>query len=278
MSLWLLVVVVIGGAVGQFIDAVGGMGFGAFSSTVLIAAGVPPAVAVLTVNLAKIGSGLLSGGAHWRFGNVRWGWVVPLLAPGLVGAVFGALLLTGLPEEVARLWVPGVLLAMGMLILFRFLSVRPDVTPAAGASQDWVSDVPQGFWATSWRALADAFSHVSLMVIGFLAGTLNAVSGAFGPFATPSVILAKGGHPRYAVGTVNFVEFFVASTVSATLLLRLDWGAFHWQLPLALMVGGVVTAPFGAYLSRRLPLRVHGAVVGVLLIGINLTSILRAIV
>jgi len=267
--------VVIAGATGSFIDSVVGLGFGAFSSSIMVAGGILPATVVATVNLAKVGTGLFSGMAHWRFGNVRWNWVLPLAIPGIAGGISGAMLLTHLPQEVARVLVPWILLAMGILMLRRFLFISVRGFQVAGGSHEASTALSQGKWHEAWQAWTRVLSNVWLCSIGFVAGFLNALSGAFGPFATSSVLLLKRGHPRFAIGTVNFVEFFVAGAIAVTLLWQLNWGSFRWGLPLALMSGSVLTAPLGAYLSRRIPARSLGVVVGSALIVVNLWSILK---
>ena len=104
---------------------------------------------------------------------------------------------------------------------------------------------------------------------------MNGLSGAFGPFVTSAVVMRHKGHPRFAIGTVNFVEFFVAGAISITILSQIPWHLFHWSLPLALTVGSLVTAPLGAYLSRHLPARAVGVVVGLTLIALNTWSLIR---
>jgi uncharacterized membrane protein YfcA len=275
LGLWLLVIA--GGAVGQFVDTVAGMGFGAFSGSFMIAGGVLPAVVVATVNLAKIGSGLFSGAAHWRFGNIHWSWVVPLAVSGVLGGVVGALLLTHLPSDISRFWVPGLLLIMGLLLLRRFLFVALEVPRVAGASQEWTAPAPATLWEKVAYRWSGASAAIQLAAIGVMGGILNGVSGAYGPFTTSSVLLARGGHPRYAIGSVNLAEFFVAGAVAFTILTQIDWGEFQWQLPLALIIGSIVTAPIGAYLSKHLPARLLGILVGVALIGVNVSSIVRGV-
>ena len=89
------------------------------------------------------------------------------------------------------------------------------------------------------------------------------------------MLLKQGEHPRFAVGTVSFVEVFVAGAVSITLLLRIPSGTWHWGLPIALIAGSVVTAPFGAYLSKHLPAKLVGVLIGFVLITLNVWSLTR---
>ena len=57
----------------QLVDGALGMAYGATSTTLLLSAGLAPAVASGTVHLAEIGTCLASGTAHWRFGNTSTG-------------------------------------------------------------------------------------------------------------------------------------------------------------------------------------------------------------
>nr|WP_260859601.1 sulfite exporter TauE/SafE family protein [Streptomyces cupreus] len=77
------------------------MAYGVTSTTLLLAMGTNPAAASATVHLAEIGTTLMSGAAHWRFGNVDWKVVAKIGVPGAVGAFLGATVLSRLSTEVA---------------------------------------------------------------------------------------------------------------------------------------------------------------------------------
>ena len=277
MSVLILMTAVVAGAAGQLVDAMAGMGFGVLASSIMVAGGVSPVLVVSIVNAAKVGSGLASGLSHWRFGNIQWSWVAPLAIAGIAGGVAAALMLTRLPLGATRLGVPVVLLAMGVLLLRRYVLGIRLLPRVAGGSIDEVAVAPQGLWPSRVGAAVLAHPTVRLAGIGVVAGALNGVSGAFGPFATTAVMLSSTKHPRYAIGTVNFVEFFVAVAISATLFLQLGLSGFPWQLTLALVAGSLVTAPLGAFVSRHIPARFLGLIVGITLIGINVWSIARAL-
>jgi uncharacterized membrane protein YfcA len=102
----------------QLVDGSLGMAHGVTSTTLLLAIGTNPAAASATVHLAEIGTGLLSGLSHWRFGNVDWKVVAKIGVPGAIGAFVGAQVLAGLSTEVAG-----------------DRSVRPPSWPAAGWSR-----------------------------------------------------------------------------------------------------------------------------------------------
>src|SRR3989304_3068185 len=99
-----------------------------------------------------------------------------------------------------------------------------------------------------------------------VAGFLNALSGAYGPFATSAVMLTARSKPYVAVGTVSLAGFLVASAVVPPFLSTGGLQAFSWGLALALTLGGAITAPLAAYACRRLPPRMLIFGVGLALI------------
>ena len=256
LGVWLLVI--LAGAIGQFVDSAVGMGFGVLASSFMIAAGVSPAVVVATVNLAKVGNGLFSAVSHASLGNVRWRWVLPLAVPGIVGAVIGALVLVRLLSDMAKLAVPVLLLGMGLALLVRF-----------GRKVETAEEEP------AVEDDAGPRNVLPIAIIGFFGGAINAMTGGYGPFTTSSLLLLRGGHPRHAIGTVNMVEFLVAGAAAVTLLAHLDAKVFAWQLPVALLIGGMLTALPGAYLSKKLSARVLGVGVGCSLLILNVWAISR---
>jgi hypothetical protein len=269
MSPTLWAVVVISGAVGQFLDSLAGMGFGALSSTIMLSGGVSPVMAVGAINTAKVGSGLVSGLSHWHLGNVQWRWVLPMLFFGMIGGILAVFILTSIPAQVLRVIVPSMLVVMGILVLYRFLLARTVLIPIAGGIGEHETVLPNASVPIhrSTQKMAGAVAWFG--AIGFLGGVFNGLSGSFGPFTTSALLLKQRGHPRFAIGTVNVVEFFIAATVSAALIFRIPASDWHWGLPLALVIGSVLTAPLGAYFCRHLPSNVVGIVVGCTLIALN---------
>src|SRR3954471_11774172 len=104
----------------QLVDGSLGMAYGVTSTTLLLAIGTNPAAASATVHLAEIGTTLVSGVAHWRFGNVDWKVVAKIGIPGAVGSFAGATLLSGLSTAVAAPVMSLILLSLGVYILVRF--------------------------------------------------------------------------------------------------------------------------------------------------------------
>lgn len=274
MEPWNWIIAAFAGAAGQFVDSAAGMGFGALSSSVLIAGGVAPSVVVGVVSLAKLGGGPVSALAHWRMGNVRPDWVIQMAIPGIVGGILSALLLTQLPIGVVRIWVPLILAGMGILVLRRALMTAP-VPQLATDGPDPSTGTEDG--AHDAQLQTETIRGGWLPAIGFVAGYMSGFSGTFGPIATTALMLKTRDHPRYVIGSVNAAEPFVALAVFATIVARLDWSAIGWSIPLALFLGGLLTAPAGAYMAGRLPARMTGVMLALGLISLSLVSLGQAV-
>src|SRR5919107_2938957 len=115
-----LVLLALVGLGAQLVDGSLGMAYGVTSTTLLLAIGTNPAAASATVHLAEIGTTLVSGAAHWRFGNVDWKVVAKIGIPGALGAFAGATFLSSLSTEIAAPVMSLILLALGFYILTRF--------------------------------------------------------------------------------------------------------------------------------------------------------------
>lgn len=248
-----LIILALIGLAAQLVDGGLGMGYGVFSSTMLVIAGLSPAAASASVHLAEIGTSLASGVAHWRFRNVDWRIAVRIGLPGAVGAFLGATLLSKLPGDVAKPWMSGILLVLGVAILVRF---------AGGRRRGQASPHP----------LRTRF----LAPLGLFAGAVDATGGGgWGPVATPALIATDRLKPAKAIGTVNTAEFAVAVAASLGFLLNLGEG-LSWKVVGALLVGGAIAAPVAAWLVRIMPSHYLGLAVGGLIIATNARTILVA--
>ncbi|MEZ2418524.1 sulfite exporter TauE/SafE family protein [Luteibacter sp. RCC_6_2] len=227
------------GLLAQLVDGALGMAYGVVSNAVLLALGLPPAVASATVHTAEIFTTGVSGGAHALFGNVDWKSFRRLAIPGVIGGVIGAWFLASVPGDTIKPFVYAYLLILGVVVLV--------------------------------RAAGKVVSHHRVRhkgVLGFVAGLLDAIGGGgWGPIAT-STLLARGGAVRHTIGTVNAAEFVVTVAISSTLIAHM--GIQHWPIVLGLLTGGVIAAPLAAWLVRHLPPRYVMIAVGCLIIGISL--------
>jgi hypothetical protein len=96
-------------------------------------------------------------------------------------------------------------------------------------------------------------------------GFLDAIGGGgWGPIVVSNLV-ARGNHPRYSIGSVNFAEFFVASAASATFVLTI--GLSFWTAILGLAIGGAIAAPIAARLTKRVPTRALMVAVGIVIVA-----------
>src|SRR5207342_218504 len=103
--------------------------------------------------------------------------------------------------------------------------------------------------------------------LGLVGGFLDASGGGgWGPMVA-STLIGSGQAPRQAVGSVNTTEFFV--TVAAATTFFYELGAAPWQELVALIVGGVLAAPFGGWAVKKLPARLLMVLVGILVISLS---------
>jgi uncharacterized membrane protein YfcA len=99
--------------------------------------------------------------------------------------------------------------------------------------------------------------------------------GGWGPVVTGN-LLVQGAEPRRTIGTVNSAEFLVTLTASITFVAALGFAAFS-VATLGLLIGGVLAAPLGAWLVKRIPARPLLVAVGILLTLTSLYGVYRAL-
>lgn len=235
------------GLVAQLIDGSLGMAYGATSATLLLGAGIAPSVASASVHLGEIGTTLVSGASHWRFGNVDWLTVRRIGVPGAAGAFTGAVLLSTVSTEAATPWMAGLLLGLGLYVLTRFT---------------FGSDPrPRGRPEVRGRFLAP---------LGLVAGFIDATGGGgWGPVATPTLLATGKMEPRKVIGSIDTSEFLVATAASVGFLVGLGGAGVDPMIVGALLVGGVLAAPLAAWLVRLVAPRILGASVGGLILVTN---------
>jgi uncharacterized membrane protein YfcA len=259
--LLVLFVVVAVGFAAQLIDGSLGMGYGVLSMSLLLAVGVLPAVASATVHIAKIGTAIASGLAHWRFGNVDFTVALLLGIPGAVGAYLGAVVLSSLSLSAARPYVSLVLLALGLVIVARFLHGRRTRRSAASEMPaDRDTGRPR---RPSWL----------LAPLGLIGGFIDASGGGgWGPVTTSTLVASGRLAPRTTIGTVNAAELAVALAASAGFLQSRGSAGVRWDFTAAMLLGGVIAAIPAAWLVRHINERTLGVAVGALILVLSVDS------
>ena len=250
-----LILLAIVGAVAQLVDGSLGMAYGVTSSTLLLATGVAPAAASAAVHFSEIGTTLVSGFSHHKLGNVDWRTVGIIAVPGGLGAFAGATFLSSLHGDTAKPWVAALLLGLGIYVIYRFLALG-------------------GRRPTFRGTLSAAF----LAPLGVVAGLMDAIGGGgWGPVGTTSLLSSGRLEPRKVVGSIDTSEFVVAVGGSLGFLFALGRQGIDFGYAAALLVGGVIAAPFAAWLVRHLAPRVLGVAAGGLIVLTNVDTIVTAL-
>jgi uncharacterized protein len=243
----LLPFIVVGFAA-QLVDGALGMAFGVISTTLLLSLGIPPAAASATTHTAESFTTAVSGISHTLHRNVDWWLFVRIVVPGMIGGVIGAYILAEILEEtIARPLVLTYLTAIGFYLLWR------------GFTHRHVEKRP--------RVIAP---------LGFAGGFLDAAGGGgWGPIVT-SNLLIQGANPRKVIGTVNTAEFFLTVTISITFIATLGIEEFT-TATVGLLIGGILAAPLGGYVAKKIPANRLLVMVGVVLVITSAYGIWRAL-
>jgi uncharacterized membrane protein YfcA len=248
-----LLLIALAGFGAQLVDGSLGMGYGLTSSTLLVAIGLTPALASASVHLAEIGTSAASAISHGKLGNVDKKVLKRIAIPGGIGAFVGATILSGLSTQAARPWASTLLLILGIYVLIRFLAQR------------------------TVRLRKGRPGQKLLIPLGLVGGFVDATGGGgWGPVTTPALLANGRMAPNRVIGTMNAAEFVVAVCASIGFLVGLGFSAIRWDILLPLLIGGVIAAPFAAWIAHRLPMRIMGVTVGGMIIFTNTFTLTRA--
>lgn len=234
------------GFLAQIVDGALGMAFGVISTSAMLTMGLPPAHASAIAHTAEIFTTAASGASHVYFKNVDWRLVLRLAVAGVIGAAAGAWFLSNVDGNAARPFVAAYLLVVGALILLKAFRRAPARDPSFAIAPP----------------------------LGLVGGFLDASGGGgWGPVVT-STLIGSGQAPRTVVGSVNLSEFFIAASASAMFFVALD------AVPLvslgALIVGGVIAAPFGGWAVKHIRPRLLMTLVGAVVILLAAWQLARA--
>src|SRR3989338_1846551 len=235
--------------IAELIDGSLGMGYGVSLTTFLLNSGFSTAIASASVHISEIFTTLVSGVSHFKAGNFEKKIFKFLAIGGVFGGILGAYLAVRLQEiSFIKPVISGILLFFGLLIIIKFLKKKQEteyLTPRIR----------------------------KLVPLGFFAAFIDAIGGGgWGPVTTPA-LLATNTHPKKTIGSVNFAEFFVTLAISITFLLTLK--DINYNIIMPLIIGGVISAPVAAILTKKINHRLLGLLVCLLIIILSLRTILN---
>ena len=244
---WMLLV----GFTAEIVAGSMGMGYGVICTTILLILNVPPTIISASIHSAESFTSAAGSISHWQLGNINKKLAKALAIPAIIGAVAGALLLSYVGERYAKITKPFIALYT------MYLGIR--ILQNAFTKRDSNSKK----------------KNVNITVLGLIGGFIDSVGGGgWGPLVTGTFI--KNGHtPRYVIGSSTFAKCIL--TVASAITFIFTIGIHHWNIVAGLLIGGIVTAPFSAMLTSKLPTKKMFVAVGIVVIFCSLITIYRAI-
>jgi uncharacterized protein len=239
---------ILAGFVAQMIDGALGMAYGVSCTTLLLSFGIPQAVATASVHTAEVFTTGASGLSHLYMKNVDKRLFFRLAIPGIIGACFGAYLVSDvLDGDKIKPFISAYLLVIGAIILYKGFRTKPK----------------------------ENVEVKRMGLLGFSGGFLDAIGGGgWGPIVTSNII-NQGKSPKEVIGTVNTAEFFI--TFCSTGVFLFFVGIKGFLVILGLGIGGVLAAPIGAFLSKKADAKFLMKMVGLLLIIVSFYSIYKSV-
>lgn len=228
-----------------------GMGYGVICTSLLLIMNVPPTVVSASIHSAEAFTSAAGSISHWQLGNINKKLARALAIPAIIGAVIGALALTYVGERYAKVTKPFIALYS------MYLGIR----------------ILQNAFRKKETNTKKKKSNIT--VLGLAGGFIDSFGGGgWGPLVTGTFI--KNGHtPRFVIGSSTFAKCIL--TVASAITFIFTIGIHHWNVVAGLLIGGIVTAPFSAMLTAKLPTRKMFIAVGVVVIICSLITISRAI-
>lgn len=242
-----IIIFIILGFCAELIDGTMGMAYGVSSNTFLRSVGVPSAVSSACVHISEVFTTLVSGLSHLKLKNVDKGLFLKLLVPGCIGGALGAYLLVSFSSNAIDVIIDIYLIVMGVVIFSKiFKKPKP----------------PREYGNYAYG-------------LGLAGGFTDAMGGGgWGPVVT-STLLASGHDTRKTIGTVNTAEFFVTIAETTTFVAMIGDFRAYTTIIVGLIIGGVIAAPIGAVLCKKIPVRQMLGIVGALVVFLNVYKLLQ---
>ncbi len=244
---WMLLV----GFAAEIVAGSMGMGYGVICTTILLILNVPPPVISASIHSAESFTSAAGSISHWQLGNINKKLAKSLAIPAIIGAVVGALLLSYVGERYAKITKPFI------AVYTMYLGIRI---------------LQNAFKKREANEKKKATKITALALIGGFIDSFG--GGGWGPLVTGTFI--KNGHtPRYVIGSSTLAKCVLTVASAVTFIFTI--GIHHWNIVAGLLIGGIVTAPFSAMLTAKLPTKKMFIAVGIVVIFCSLITIYRAI-
>jgi len=209
----------------EFIDSSLGMGYGTTLTPLLLLLGFEPLQVVPAVLFSEFVSGITAGFFHHSLRNVDFNpksqdtkVATALSLAAVIGTIIAVFLAIKLPANTLKIWIGGIIITMGFIILFTFYR-KPK------------------------------FSWTKISIIGVIASFNKGMSGGgYGPLVMGGQ-LVSGVNVKNAIGITSLSEgitCFVGITFYFFLNSKVDWTLTPW-----LMAGAILSVPIAAHTVKK---------------------------
>lgn len=257
LSVNALVIIALGGAVG-LLSGMFGVGGGFLTTPLLIFYGIPPTVAAASAASQVTGASVSGVYAHLRRGGVDMKMGGVLVAGGVVGSLFGAIIFRALQAS-GQIDVVIALLYVVLLGSIGGLMLREAIASVSASRSGTVRKSTArrhhriiAALPLRWRFYGSGLyiSPFAPFILGILTGILTMLLGVGGGFfLVPAMLFILGMGTQVVVGTSLFQILFVSA--AATMVHSLTTKAVDIVLAVLLLLGSVAGAQIGARLAQK---------------------------
>ena len=250
-GLWIVAL----GAMTGILSGLFGVGGGFLTTPLLIFYGIPPTVAAASASTQVTGASVTGVLAHGGRGGVDYRMGMVMVAGGIVGSGFGALLFRFL-RSIGQIDVVISALYVILLGTIGMLMAREAVQTLRGTGSSQaarrrhhplIASLPM-----RWRFYRSGLyiSPIAPLVVGVAVGVLTMLMGVGGGFIlVPAMLYILGMSANVVVGTSLYNILFV--TMATTLMHSLTTKAVDIVLVFLLLVGSVTGAQIGSQIAVK---------------------------
>ena len=250
-GLWIVAL----GALTGILSGLFGVGGGFLTTPLLIFYGIPPTVAAASASTQVTGASVTGVLAHGGRGGVDYRMGMVMVAGGIVGSGFGALLFRFL-RSIGQIDVVISALYVILLGTIGMLMAREAVQTLRGTGSSQaarrrhhpiIASLPM-----RWRFYRSGLyiSPIAPLVVGVAVGVLTMLMGVGGGFIlVPAMLYILGMSANVVVGTSLYNILFV--TMATTLMHSLTTKAVDIVLVFLLLIGSVTGAQIGSQIAVK---------------------------
>lgn len=255
----------------ELIDSSLGMGYGTILSPLLLIMGFNPIIAIPSILLSQAFGGLFASLFHHHFHNVSFKSsskdlkiTMVIAGFGILATILAAIVAINIPKIILTSYIGILVIIMGVII---FINKKFNFT---------------------WKKI------IGLSILSAFNKGLS--GGGFGPIVTSGQILSGQKH-KSAIGVTTLAEApiciiaFFAYIIAGTCkviekpLLSIPFKDFskflfsnemiRWELILALLLGSILAAPFGALITKKINDKIIHIILGILIFTLGIWTLIK---